>query len=242
MANPMRSVDLDALTARLAAFPASFADAHSQDLRERCARASLKARGIKLRGDKSAIEALVEYEVHYRLERVRDLDEDLDVVLTIPASGRPNRYSALRDFLVFARYRIECTKLGTSLDPRLGREARKSTARYFALTCDTSAVRSRRLSVEQVRRAEERTLQRFGLIYHLDQGRLLSESLLWALQILDACRAESGGRQIDAAKFEENARGLSLLSRLLDALQHAQRIEKADARDVAQGSAKRKLH
>jgi hypothetical protein len=195
-----------------------------------------------LRGDKSAIRALIEYEMKYRFERVAGADRWTESVLASPVSGRPNAHPVARDFLVFTQCRIERGKLGFVDDPRLTREARQATARMFGLTCDTAVARSRRFSVEQVRRAEERTLDRFVLIHHLDRGLLLTEGLLWGIKFVGDYWAEARGGKIEIEEYEENARRLSLLCRVLDAYQHAHRLEKADTRNATQGLPKRKSH
>lgn len=246
MATQSRPTKLDAMLERFARVPIQgLADAGSREMKERCARADLKNRGIELRGHKTAINELVRYEIERRRARQAYYDGCADVVLESPADGRPNQHSALRDLMIYAHRCFSLSKAFAPENPRSLRDARKSTAQFFGLTCDTRTARTRRPSTDQIKWAEDRTLARFERIYHLDRGQLLTEGMVWSLQAIGKYRAELDGRPTAVADLEVHVANLASLCRLLDALQHAARFNKADARalkDATLIGPKRELH
>lgn len=238
----MRPLNLDKMLMRFARVPTgSLADAGSPEMKERIAREDLKARGVRLRGDKTAIQELVRYEVENEKRRLHATDENIDLVLGIPANGRPNRHSALRDLLIFSYYQLMKIVLKTS-----PRAARKETARFFCLTCDTKTSRTRRLSTDQVKWAGQRTFDRFVHLHpHDKEGQLLGDAIARSFQVLVGYAEEVNGRSPDIDAFEAHVAHLKLLCRTLDVAEKLDRLEKADARaarSVTAEGCKRKPH
>lgn len=224
MKAPQRSIDFDKMLARLDSIPViGLTHACSQEMQEQSARAALKARGVKLRGDRTLICEAVRLEMVQRTAQRRRFDKLTMVVLATPVNGRPIQQSALRNILIYAHRLAQPGRLS---------EARKSTATFFGLRRGTRTVRTRHPSIEQVRRAEESIDDRFSLIQHADADRILSEGIGRARSVLDGYLAELRGEG-DLAEFEAQVGELKLLCRLLDALHHSSRLKRTDRRAKA---------
>jgi hypothetical protein len=236
---------LDAMLKRFARVPTpGLARAGSQEMKERWARADLNARGIKLKGDKTAIRELIRYEIEHREKLLQGCDECIATVLSYRSDGRPNAHSALRDLLIFSYNRLVQLDVSSS-DAGAMRVARRATAKFFGLTSDTRTTRSRRLSTDQVKWAEERTFSRFERVRHLDDGRLIELASLSALHVLGSYFEELAGNLVNASAFEKNIANLTDLCRTIDAAEHAARLCARDARlsnRVAPGTIQRKLN
>jgi hypothetical protein len=196
-----RTLDLDRLLRRLGEFPViGLAHAGTADMQMRWAREDLKARNILLRGHRSAIDALVAFEIDRKKSQLQMYDKFVDDLLLCRTDGRPNKHSALRDLLIFAQ-QVFLQSVG-----RLEiRDARKRTAQMFGLTCDTKFVRTRRLSIDQVKWAEERTITRFRLLERWRGDQLLSPAWLKAVYVLGFYIAEMNGAPLDPEAFRTDA-------------------------------------
>lgn len=219
-------LDLDHILQRLGEFPViGIAHAGTVEMQTRWARDELKARNILLRGHKSAINALVAFEVDHKKSQLEAFDEFVDELLGSRTDGRPNKHSALRDFLIFA-HQFFLQSVG-----RLEvRDARKHTAQMFGLTCDTRYARTRRLSIDQVKWAEERTLTRFNLLQRWRGDGLLAAAWNKAVYVLGFYIAEMSGTPLDPEAFHTDATCLVSICRTLDAVERWARIEKSEAR------------
>jgi hypothetical protein len=220
-----RTLDLDLLVKRLGEFPIiGLAHAGTPEMQTRWAREDLKNRDVQLRGHKSAIDALIGYEIDHKRSQLQIYDEWIDDLLQRRTDGRPNKHSSLRDLLIFAQ-QFFLQSVG-----RLEiRDARKRTAQMFGLTCDTKFVRTRRLSIDQVKWAEERTITRFRLLERWRGDQLLSPAWLKAVYVLGFYIAEMNGAPLDPEAFQTDATGLVSVCRTLDAVERLDRIEKSAA-------------
>ncbi|SHH20658.1 hypothetical protein [Bradyrhizobium erythrophlei] len=221
-----RTIDLDLLLKRLGGFPIiGLAHAGSAEKQARWARDDLKARNILLRGHRSAIDALVAFEIAHKKSQLQMYDEFVDNLLLCRTDGRPNKHSALRDLLIFTQ-QFFLQSVG-----RLEiRDARKRTAQMLGLTCDTKFVRTRRLSIDQVKWAEERTIARFRLLERWRGDQLLSSAWLKAVYVLGFYIAEMNGAPLDPEAFCTDATCLVSVCRTLEAVERLDRIEKSAAR------------
>jgi hypothetical protein len=225
---PVRSLDLDCILKRLGKFPViGVAHSGTPEMQTRWARDDLKDRNVLLRGHRSVIEALVAYEIKHKRSQLQIFDEYVDELLQSRTDGRPNKHSALRDFLIFTEQ-----VLLQSVGRLEVREARKRTAQMFGLTCDTKFARTRRPSVDQVKWAEERTLGRFRLLERWRGDGLLSSAWLKAVYVLGFYVAEMNGSPLDPEAFCTDATCLVSVCRALDAVERLDRIEKSAARKV----------
>jgi hypothetical protein len=226
VAMPAPRTLLDHILKRLGEFPViGLAHAGTPEMQVRWAREDLKARNILLRGHRSAIDALVAFEIGHKKSQLQIYDEFVDDLLLCRTDGRPNKHSALRDLLIFAE-QFFLQSVG-----RLEiRDARKRTAQMFGLTCDTKFVRTRRLSIDQVKWAEERTITRFRLLERWRGDQLLSSAWLKAVYVLGFYIAEMNGAPLDPEAFYTEATCLVSVCRTLDAVERLDRIEKSATR------------
>jgi hypothetical protein len=222
-----RRLDLDLLLKRLGEFPViGLAHAGTVDMQTRWARDELKARNILLRGHRSAIDALVAFEVEHKKSQLQAFDELVAELLQCRTDGRPNKHSVLRDFLIFAQQHLM-----QHVGRLKARDARKRTAQMFGLTSDTKFTRTRMSSIEQVRRAEERTFARFALLLKVrGSDELLSPAWLKAVYVLGFYIGEMNGTPFDPEEFYAAATCLVSVCRTLDAVERMDRIEKSAAR------------
>jgi hypothetical protein len=221
-----RTIDLDRLLKRLAEFPiVGVAHAGTREMQTRWARDDLKAKDIVLRGHRSAIDALVAFEVEHRRSQLQVFDELVDELLQCRTDGRPNKHTALRDFIIFTQQ-----VLLQSVGRLETREARKRTAQMFGLTSDTKFARTRRPSIDQVKWAEERTIARFMLLQRWRGGELLSPAWLKCVYVLGFYIGEMNGTPLDPEAFFTDATCLVSVCRTLDAVERLDRIEKSAAR------------
>jgi hypothetical protein len=221
-----RTLDLDLLLKRLGAFPVmGLAHAGSPEMHIRWAREGPKKRDVHLRGHKTAIDTLVTYEVEHKKALLQVYDEYVDQLLESRADGRPNKHSALRDFLIFAEQQL--LQLVGRLEVR---DARKRAAQIFGLTCDTRFARTRRPSIDQVKWAEERTIARFKLLQKWRGDGLLGAAWLKGVYVLGFYISELNGAPLDPETFHADAACLVALCRTLDAAERLDRIEKSAAR------------
>jgi hypothetical protein len=220
------TIDLDHLLKRLAEFPIiGLANAGTPDMQTRWARDDLKDRKVLLRGHRSAIEALVAYEIQHKRSQLKVFDEYVDELLQSRTDGRPNKHSALRDFLIFTEQ-----VLLQSIGRLEVREARKRTAQMFGLTCDTRFARTRRPSIDQVKWAEERTMARFILLRRWRGDDLLAPAWRKGVYVLGFYIGEMSGTPLDPEAFFTDATCLISVCRTLDAVERLDRIEKSAAR------------
>ena len=224
---PAGTLDLDHLLKRIDEFPVvGIAHAGTREMQTRWARDDLKARNILLRGHKSAIDALVGFEVGHKRSQLEAFDEWVDELLQCRTDGRPNKHTALRDFLIFTEH-----VLLQSVGRLEVREARKRTALMFGLTCDTRFARTRRPSIDQVKWAEERTIARFMLLQQRWRGdALLGPAWLKGVYVLGFYIGEMNGTPLDPEAFCTDATCLVSICRTLDAVERLDRIEKSAAR------------
>lgn len=221
-----RTLELDHILKQLGEFPIiGLAHAGTAEMQARWARDDLKARNILLRGHRSAINALVAFEIDHKKSQLQRYDEFVDDLLLRRTDGRPNKHSALRDLLIFAQQ-----FLLQSVGRLEIRDARKRTAQMFGLTCDTKFVRTRRLSIDQVRWAEDRTMTRFRLLERWRGDQLLSSAWLKAVYVLGFYIAERNGAPLDPEVFYTDATCLVSVCRTLDAVERLDRIEKGGMR------------
>ncbi len=221
-----RAIDLDDLMKRLAAFPVlGVARAGTREMQTRLARDGLKARNILLRGHRSAIEELIAFETEHRRSQLQAFDDFVDELLQCRSDGRPNKYTALRDFIIFT----ECVLL-QSVGRLKVREARKRTAQMFGLTSDTKFARTRRPSIDQVKWAEERTTARFALLQRWRGSELIHPAWLKCVSVLGFYIIEMSGEPLDREAFFTDATCLISVCRLLDAVEKLDRIEKSATR------------
>jgi hypothetical protein len=227
---PAGSIDLDHLLKRLAEFPIiSLAHAGTREMQTRWARDELKARNILLRGHRSAIDALVAFEVDHKRSQLQAFDELVDELLQCRTDGRPNKHTSLRDFIIFTQQ-----GLLQSVGRLEVRESRKRAARMFGLTSDTKFARTRRPSIDQVKWAVERTLTRFALLQKRWRGSgLLGPALLKCVYVLGFYIGEMSGTPLDPEAFFTDATCLVSVCRTLDAVERLDRIEKSAARKAA---------
>jgi hypothetical protein len=230
-----RALDLDLLLRRLDEFPViGLAHAGTPEMQIGWARDSLKARHVLLRGHRSAIDALVAFEVDHTKSELQRYDNFVDELLLCRTDGRPNKHSALRDIFIFAQ-QFFLQSVG-----RLEiRDARKRTAQMFGLTCDTKFVRTRRLSIDQVKWAEDRTINRSRLLERLRGDELLSSAWLKAVYVLGFYIAELQGAPLDPEAFHADATCLVSVCRTLDAVERLHRIEKSATRKSDQSMTRR---
>ncbi len=206
------------------------AQAGSAEMRRKLARDKLEHRGIELRrAHKTAIDALVAFESDRQTTLLRIYDDNVEQLLHIRTDGRPNKHSVLRDLLIFAQQHLM-----QHVGQLQARDARKRTAQMFGLTSDTKFARTWRPSIEQVRRAEERTLGRFALLQKVrGGGELLSLAWFRAVYVLGFYISElNDGVPLDAEAFHADATWLISLCRTLDAFERMNRIEKTAAREA----------
>jgi hypothetical protein len=198
--------------------------AHGRDLemRRRLALDELKRVGVEFRGaHASLIETVIAFEDD-RQTKLMDLrDAENERLLRSRADGRPNKHSVLQDLFVFAVQRW--FQLGGQLKAR---DARKRTAQLFGFTYGTKYVRTRRPSIEQVRRAEGRMLDRFLLLRKARGDGFTKPVVVRAARVIDAYM---NGAPLDAA-FLTDATRIVYMCRLLEALERSDRIEKTAAR------------
>jgi len=229
------SIDLDQVLRRLGEFPViGLAHAGTPEMQVRWARQDLKTRNILLRGHRSAIDALVEFEIGHKASQLQQYDDFVDDLLLCRTDGRPNKHPALRDLLIFAQQFFLQTVGRLEI-----RDARKRTAQMFGLTCDTKFVRTRRLSIDQVKWAENRTLTRFNLLRKWRGDQLLSSAWLKAVYVLGFYIAETQGAPLDPEAFYADATCLVSVCRTLDAVERLHRIEKSAARKSEQNMTRR---
>lgn len=217
---------LDNVVARISALPTpSVAALGSASYRMHCASERLRQNGIVVKGAHSS---LSEYAIRCELERDAltwaQHEKEVDNFLWRRPIGRP-RPPALRDILIYAHLR----SLQAVLPIKAGREirlseARKLTAEALDLTCSTRTAKSRRPSLDQVRRAEDRTSYRFRL---MTKARGEGHQTLWradtafeVLKLAAIClwsvEAERRGDRFDRQIFEEQAALLRSCCRWLD--------------------------
>ncbi len=221
-----KTLDIDHILKRLGEFPiVGLAHAGNREMQTRRARDDLKTRKILLRGHKSAIDALIAYEIGHKKSQLQIYDKFVDGLLQSRTDGRPNKHSALRDFLIFTEQ-----VLLQSVGRLEVRDARKRTAQMFGLTCDTKFARTRRPSIDQVKWAEERTIARFKLLQRWRGARLLSPAWLKCVYVLGFYIAEMNGTPLDPEAFHADATCLVSICRTLDAVERLDRIEKSAAR------------
>lgn len=219
---PAGTIDLDRFMKRLDEFPITgVAHAGTREMQTRWARDGLKARNILLRGHRSAIDALVTFEIENNRSQLQAFDELVDELLQCRTDGRPNKHTALRDFIIFT----ECVLL-QSVGRLKVREARKRTAQMFGLTSDTKFARTRRPSVDQVKWAEERTTARFALLQRWRGSGLLHPAWLKCVYVLGFYIIEMSGEPLDQEAFFTDATCLISVCHLLDAVEKLDRIEK----------------
>jgi hypothetical protein len=229
-ASPVLPLDLDHILRRIGEFPViGIAHLGTAEMQTRWARDDLKSRSILLRGHRSAIDALVTYEVEHKSSQLQAFDEYVDELLNCRTDGRPNKHSALRDLLIFAQQ-----FLLQSLGKLEAREARKRTAQIFSLTCDTRFARTRRPSIDQVKWAEDRTIHRFALLQQRWRGdQLLSLTWLKAVHVLGFYIAEMNGAPLDPETYFSDVTCLVSICRTVDAVERLNRIEKSAAARTA---------
>lgn len=216
------TMNLDATLRRLAEFPVVWlADAGSAEQRARWSREALMKKGIVLRGHKSAIDELIVLAVGKQRSQLQAFDEMVRSALAARLPGRPNERSALRDFLIFSMVVLYQSD-GATL-----REARKRTAQFFGLTCDTRFARRQRPSLDQIKWAEERTVHRFGLLRRWGESSLLKLAWQNGIAVLGFCAAEGAGNPLDPEAFRDDATALVSICRTLDAVERVCRIERA---------------
>lgn len=234
MSAPTGTIDLDRLLKRLAEFPiVGLAHAGTPEMQIRWARNDLAGRKVLLRGHRTAVEALVAYEIEHKRSQLQGFDGIVEQLLDCRTDGRPNKHSALRDFLVFTQQHM-LQSLGLEV-----REARKRTAQIFGLTCDTKFARTRRPSTDQVKWAEERTIARFVLLRKFRGDALLAPAWCKAVYVLGFYIAEGKGAPLDPEAFLADATCLVSICRTLDAFEKLDRIEKGAARRVERRTAGR---
>lgn len=240
-ASRFRSIDLEGLLVRLNGFPViALARAGSSEMRRRHALDVLKSRRVQLRGSHSTVvNALVSYESDRQTELLQAYDEHVERVLNIRADGRPNKHSALRDFLIFTEQHLLRSFSFGGREPLEVRDARKRTAQIFGLTCDTKFARTRRLSIDQVKWAEERTLARFELLRMVRGEDLLGPAWLKGVYVLGFFISEQNGAPLNAEAFVADATCLISICRTLDAVERLDRIEKSAARKAGKNIARR---
>lgn len=232
---PVGSIDLDQVLKRLGEFPViGLAHAGTPEMQVRWARQALEARDILLRGHRSAIDALVAFEIDHTKSQLQRYDDFVDELLLCRSDGRPNKHPALRDILIFAEQFLLQTVGRLEI-----REARKRTAQMFGLTCDTKFIRTRRLSIDQVKWAEDRTMKRFNLLAEWRGDQLLSSAWLKAVYVLGFYIAETQGAALDPEAFYTDATCLVSVCRTLDAVERLHRIEKSAARKSEQNMTRR---
>jgi hypothetical protein len=216
------TMDLETTLRRLAEFPVVWlADAGSAEQRARWSREALRKKGVVLRGHESALDELVALSVEKLRSQLQVFDELVQSALRARLPGRPNERSALRDFLIFTVVVLH-QSTGANI-----REARKRAARFFGLTCDTRFSRRQRPSLDQVKRAEERTMRRFQLLRRWGESNSLL-GLTWqkGVTVLGFCLAEGAGRPLDSEAFRADATALISICRTLDAVERVARLER----------------
>jgi hypothetical protein len=196
------------------------------EMRRRLALDELKREGVDLRGaSESLIETVIALKDDRQTQLLQARDAEYERLLRSRADGRPNKHSVLQDLLVFtAQHRLQSAgRLKT-------RAARQRTAQLFGFTCDTKHARTRRPSSEQVRRAIERMLPRFSLLQKIDGGGLIKPVLARAARVVESFIS---GAPLGAA-FHADATRIVSMSRILEAIERSDRIEKTAARKAAQ--------
>ncbi len=198
---------------------------------------ALENRGVELRrAHRTAVNELVAFEIDRQMATVQMWDNEVERLFHVRTAGRPNKHSALSDFLIFAGQ--HWLQFGGKLKAR---DARNRIAKMFGLTSDTKFSRSRLPSVEQVRRAEERTLARLALLQKIRGGdELLNPGWLQAVCVLGLYMSElNDGVTHDPEAFRAAGAWLVCLCRMLDALERLDRIKKNNARKVVKPTMRR---
>lgn len=231
MSVAVRTIDLDDLLGRLEALPTiSLAQAGSPEQQLSWAREHLRKVGVVLRGHKTAIDKLLQYEIERKTAVLQQYDVDVTTALEAPTGGRPNKHSALRDLFIFTLCALVRTRLESKREQSGARDAQKRTAQFFRLTCDTKHARTRRPSLDQVKWAEQRTFRRFA---RLDRGAVLLD-LAWtrAVYVLGFYIAETEGTPIDAEGFHAYAAALVSFCRTLDFVERIDRLNNSGHRKL----------
>jgi hypothetical protein len=172
----------------------------------------------------------MEYEKERVTNILRHFECQADQILSDAIDGRPNTHSSIRDLLIVAHQQVMQASLpgGAEDHARERQLARKITAQSFGLNCGTRLSKTARPSLDQVRRAQERTSKRFLLIRKIHNQDLLSPALDKAILVLGHYLAELTGKP-DQKAFARDASHLVAVCRLADTIERLQRWSKYKA-------------